>query len=77
MSDMDREVQRIEGGDAWRETDVVVQIEVEQPLDKVVPVRLTAEQWEAVRRQARDLGIGPSAVIRAWVLERLSTAPVP
>lgn len=71
MADLDKEIERIEQGDAWDESDEVVQVEVKKPLDKVIPVRLPAEKWEELRKEARELGIGPTTLARMWVLERL------
>jgi hypothetical protein len=71
MADIDKEIQRIEQGDAWGETDEVVEVEVRKPLDKVIPVRLSAEKWEELRKEARELGIGPTTLARMWILERL------
>ena len=71
MTDLDKELQRIEHGDAWDEGDEVVKVEVKKPLDKVIPVRLSADKWEALRREAGELGIGPTTLARMWILERL------
>ena len=71
MGDLDREVERIERGEAWDETDEVVQVEVKKPLDKVIPMRLSAEKWEELKKEASELGIGPTTLARMWVLERL------
>ena len=71
MNDIEPEVQKIEEGDAWDETDEVVEIEVKRPLDKVIPVRLPSDTWEELRREARDLGVGPTTLARMWILERL------
>jgi hypothetical protein len=71
MSELDREVQKLEEGEAWEETDEVVEAEVRQPLDKVVPVRLSSEMWEELRREARTVGVGPTTLARMWLLERL------
>ncbi|MBI4299273.1 MAG: hypothetical protein HY666_05905, partial [Chloroflexi bacterium] len=57
--------------DAWDEDDEVVQVEIKKPLDKVIPVRLSAEKWEELRKEARELGIGPTTLARMWILERL------
>jgi hypothetical protein len=48
-----------------------VQVEVKKPLDKVIPVRLSADKWEELRREAKELGIGPITLARMWILERL------
>ena len=71
MNDIEREVQKIEEGEAWEETDEVVEIEVKKPLDKVIPVRLPSEKWEELRREARELGVGPTTLARMWILEKL------
>ena len=74
MKDIEREVQRLEEGEAWEETDEVVEIEVKRPLDKVIPMRLPSDKWEELRREARELGIGPTTLARMWILERLRQA---
>ena len=71
MAELDKEIERIEQGDAWDEDDEVVQVEVKKPLDKVIPVRLPAEKWEELRKEAHELGIGPTTLARMWILERL------
>lgn len=65
------DIERIENADAWDEDDEVVDVEVTRPLDKVVPVRLSSETWDDLRREARELGIGPSTLARMWILEKL------
>ena len=74
MSGVDEAVARYEVGDTWRDDDEVVEVEVKRPLDKVIPVRLPADKWEALRAEAKELGIGPSTLVRMWVLERLRAA---
>ena len=69
--ELEKEIARLEQGDAWREGDEVVQVEVKELLDKVIPVRLSSEKWEALRKEARELGIGPTTLARMWILERL------
>ena len=71
MPDLDKEVEQIEHGSAWDEEDEVVEVEVKKPLDKVIPVRLSAEKWEEVRKEAQELGIGPTTLARMWILEHL------
>ena len=36
MTNIDKEVERIEQGDTWDETDAVVHVKVKKPLDKVI-----------------------------------------
>jgi hypothetical protein len=71
MADIDKEVKRIEQGNAWDESDAVVDVEVKKPLDKVIPVRLPSDKWEQIREEARELGVGPTTLARMWILERL------
>ena len=71
MADLDSEIQHIEQGNAWEETDEAAEVEVKKPLDKVIPVRLSTEKWEELRKEARELGIGPTTLARMWILERL------
>ena len=76
MADINKEIKKIEAGNAWDESDEVVQVEVVQvevkkPLDKVIPVRLSGDKWEELRREARELGVGPTTLARMWLLERL------
>jgi hypothetical protein len=71
MADLDKEIERIEQGSAWDESDEVIQAEVKKPLDKVIPVRLSAEKWAELRKEAQELGIGPTTLARMWILERL------
>lgn len=71
MSEIDEKVQKIEKGEAWEETDEVIEVEVRRRLDKVIPVRLPSDKWEDLRREARDLGVGPTTLARMWILEKL------
>ena len=60
MDDRERQIEQIEQGTAWEDTDEVVEVEVKQPLDKVVPVRLSSEAWTELRQEAQQLGVGPA-----------------
>jgi len=71
MNDIEQEIQRIEEGEAWEDTDEVVEIDVKRPLNKVIPVRLSSEKWEELRREAHDVGVGPTTLARMWILEKL------
>jgi hypothetical protein len=71
MADLDKSIEEIEQSDAWNESDEVVSVEVKKPLDKVIPVRLPADKWEQIRKEARELGVGPTTLARMWILERL------
>lgn len=71
MNDIEREVQKLEEGEAWEESDEVVEIEVKRPLNKIIPVRLPSEKWEEERRETHELGAGPTTLARMWILEKL------
>ena len=71
MKDSERRAKQLGDGEAWDEADEVVEIDVKRPLDKVIPVRMPSETWEELRREARELGIGPSTLARMWILEKL------
>ena len=71
MKNLNKEIQRLEQGDSWEESDEVVQIKVKKPLDKVIPIRLPSEKWEQLRREAKELGIGPTTLARMWILKNL------
>ena len=64
----------MKANDAWDQSDEVVDLEVKRPLDKVIPIRLPSDKWEALRREAREMGIGPTTLARMWLLERLRQA---
>jgi hypothetical protein len=71
MATLDETIIEIEQGNAWDESDQVVEVEIKKPLDKVIPVRLSGDKWEELRREAKELGIGPTTLARMWILERL------
>ena len=71
MADIDKAIKEIDQGNAWDESDEVVQVEIKKSLDKVIPVRLSADKWEEIRKEAKELGVGPSTLARMWILERL------
>ena len=71
MDELERRIREIEEGDAWDLGDEVVDVEVKRPLEMVIPLRLSSEEWEEVRREAKALGTGPTAVARIWILEKL------
>jgi hypothetical protein len=73
-TDLDEAVGRIEDGDAWEDTDEVLEVQIKRPLDKVIPVRLPSEKWEELRSEAHELGVGPTTLARMWILERLRHA---
>ena len=41
-------------------------------LDKIIPVRMSAVQWETIRQEAARKGIGVSILTRMWIMEYLS-----
>ena len=71
MTDLGKAVKNIEQRDAWEEADEVVELKVKKPLNKVIPIRISAEKWEELRHEASELGIGPTTLARMWILEHL------
>ena len=71
IADLDRTIDGIEKNDAWNDSDEVVQLEVKKPLDKVIPIRLSKDKWEEIRQEAKELGVGPTTLVRMWVLDHL------
>lgn len=74
MNDEQRAVARIEAGDAWDDEDEVIDVARPSRLDKVVPVRLSSAQWSQLRQVAVELGVGPSTLLRMWMVEKLKAA---
>jgi hypothetical protein len=71
-----QEVERIDaGGDTWdssRPATEEERLHFRRPMDRVIPVRFSTEQWEALRQEAIRRGIGPSTLLRMWALEKLA-----
>ncbi len=63
---------KIEKGLTVEEIGEQVEVEVKQPLQKIVPIRLSSEHWSELYRYAHELGIGPTTLARMWILERLA-----
>ncbi len=40
-------------------------------LQKIIPLRVSEEDWERLRKQADRMGIGVSTLTRIWVMEKL------
>ncbi|MBN1369596.1 MAG: hypothetical protein JW954_05110 [Dehalococcoidaceae bacterium] len=71
MDKLKNEMERIEQGNAWEETDEVVKIKPSSSLDKVIPIRLSTEDWSKLREEASLRGVGPTTLARIWLLEHL------
>ena len=71
-----QEVDRLDaGGNGWEGTTPVPEEErlhFRRPMDKVIPVRFSTQQWEALRQEAIRRGIGPSTLLRMWAIEKLA-----
>lgn len=76
MDDLEREIERVDlGGDAWHETDEVVQVHVQRPLMTFVSVQVPVAQWRQVRRRASELGVDPNTLVQDWIEEKLHAVP--
>jgi len=51
-----------------------VEVRVSKNLSSSVAIRLDPESLERIRQLAHDQGIGPTTLIRIWVLEHLKGA---
>lgn len=40
-------------------------------LQKIIPLRVSEEDWERLRKHAEVMGIGVSTLTRIWVMEKL------
>jgi hypothetical protein len=75
MKDIDKLIEKIEKGDSWDDNDEVVEIKAKKPLDKVIPIRLSSDKWNKMRKEAEKLGVGPTTLARMWILEQLEENP--
>lgn len=48
-----------------------VRVRVSKNLSEGITIRLDAETLETIRAEAQEKGIGPTTLVRMWVLERL------
>lgn len=62
---------RYERGETLNRNDEPVEVEVRDPMDRVVPLRLSPARFDALTNEARELGLSPAALARMWVIERL------
>jgi hypothetical protein len=68
-----RYVERIDAGEDAPEGERV-EVRVRRPLEKVIPIRMSDDQWKVLTREAEELGVRPTTLMRMWVLERLREA---
>jgi aryl-alcohol dehydrogenase-like predicted oxidoreductase len=67
-------VDRIDNGeDVWSDDDAVVDIPIAPRAQRVVQLRLAVDKWDALRREAKELGVTPTTLARMWILEHLKT----
>lgn len=71
MAYSDKDLKYTEHAAAWDELDEVPGEGGKVPLDKVVAVRIHAGDWMKLEEEARGLGVGPTTLVRMWILERL------
>ncbi len=69
--ELEEEAKHYEVTDTWQEDAAEIEVEVKRPLDKVIPIRLSADKWEALRAEAKELGLGPTTLARMWIMEKL------
>ncbi|HEV8632832.1 MAG TPA: hypothetical protein VG370_01125 [Chloroflexota bacterium] len=68
------EAERLDATDDALEGTEPVEVRVRKPVGKIVPLRISDEQWRTLTREAEELGLRPTTLLRMWVLERLREA---
>ena len=71
MAAIDKRIEAIEAGDAWDESDEVVELDVNENVGRIVTLKLSSENWKELSREAKEMGVRPGALAATWVLERL------
>ena len=51
-----------------------VKLEFEKPLEHILGVRLDSKTLTQLTKLGSDIGIGPSTLVRMWVLEKLKAS---
>ncbi|MCX6022632.1 MAG: hypothetical protein NTZ05_13060 [Chloroflexi bacterium] len=73
MNQRAQEVDELDDGEAWLDSDEVVNLDVKKPLDVALQLRLPGEKWAILCQEAAELGVEPSILLRMWVFDRLRT----
>ena len=47
------------------------QVAEKKHLEKIIPIRMSAENWGQIKEEADRMGIGVSTLTRIWVMEYL------
>ena len=55
---------------AWKE----VKLEIAKPLEHILGVRLDAKTIGHLTKLGNEMGIGPSTLVRMWVMEKLKSS---
>ena len=72
---IEKEIERRDaGGDALEDTEPVDEpiVFTKRPLDVIVRVRLSGEQYSKLDALADERGIGPGELLRKWALQHLN-----
>jgi hypothetical protein len=72
-SEEDRLIERVDAGESTIPLSEPMEeaIHFKQPLDRTIAVRLSDRQWQELYAEAKELGVGPSTLVRMWALEKL------
>jgi hypothetical protein len=72
-SEEDRLIERVDAGESTIPLSEPMDeaINFKRPLDKTIAVRLSDSQWRELYTEAKELGVGPSTLVRMWALEKL------
>lgn len=57
---------------SWKE----VKLEVVKPLIHILGVRLDAKTIDQLSKLSSQMGVGPSTLVRMWVMEKLKSLPI-
>ena len=71
MAKLEMEGSDTEKDESMQKADNAARIRANRNLYKVLPVRLPTDKWDLIRKEANDLGIGPSTLARIWILDSL------
>lgn len=53
-----------------------VKIKFARNLSQIINIRLDPETLDTVRKQAKKKGLGPTQLIRMWIMEKMNSAQV-
>jgi len=55
--------------DDGRKKEPLNQSAVKKNLQKIIPIRVSQENWEQIKKEANRMGIGVSTLTRIWIMD--------